>query len=169
MELLLASKGWSKDDFAIASELKSSEQIKALCNKTVDAITFVVGHPNDSIKTAAATCDIIIIGVTGGAVDKLVANNAYYQKNQIAGGLYDGNHDNIATFGVGSTVLASIHVSDNVIYQIVKASLNNLEEFRQSHPAFIQLDAHKMVQGALITPLHPGAEKAFTEAGIKLP
>lgn len=169
MELLLASKGWSTADFSVASELKSSEQTKALCDRTIDAVTFVVGHPNDSIKAAAAACEIVIIGVTGDVVDKLVASHSYYQKNQIDGGLYEGNDQDIATFGVDSTVLASAAASDSVIYEIVKASLNNIEEFRLSHPAFAQLDVTHMTQGSLITPLHPGAKKAFVEAGIALP
>ena len=39
MEVLMGKMGWTMDDFAVASELKSSEQAAALCDSKVDAIT----------------------------------------------------------------------------------------------------------------------------------
>ena len=57
MEVLMDKMGWTMDDFALASELKSSEQAAALCDNKVDAIVFTVGHPNGSIKEATTSCE----------------------------------------------------------------------------------------------------------------
>ena len=61
MEVLMAAKGWTRDDFALVSELKSAEQSKALCDNKIDAMVFTVGHPSGSIKEATTSCDTVLV------------------------------------------------------------------------------------------------------------
>ena len=116
MEVLMEALGWDKSTFALASELKSSEQSKALCDNKIDAMVFTVGHPSGSIKEATTSCDSVLVNVTGSAVDGLVANNDFYRTATIPGGMYNGNPDDTVTFGVGATVVSSTAVSDHVIH-----------------------------------------------------
>ena len=44
METVMDAKGWTKKSFKLASELKGSEQSKALCDNKIDAMAYVVGH-----------------------------------------------------------------------------------------------------------------------------
>ena len=80
MEVLMNAKGWTMDDFALASELKSAEQAQALCDNKIDAMVFTVGHPSGSIQEATTTCDTKLIPVTGPEVDQLVEDNPYYAR-----------------------------------------------------------------------------------------
>jgi TRAP-type uncharacterized transport system substrate-binding protein len=52
------AKGWSMDDFALASELKAAEQAGALGDNKIDAMIYTVGHPAGSIQEATTTCDM---------------------------------------------------------------------------------------------------------------
>ena len=165
MEALLAAKGWDLKSFSLTSELKSSEQSKALCDNKVDAIAFVVGHPSGSIKEATTSCDTVVVTVAGPAVEKLVAENDFYRAAVIPGGLYSGTDSDAATFGVGATIVASAKTSEKAVYEIVKAAVTNIADFRKLHPAFANLEPKDMASAALSAPLHPGAEKAFKEAG----
>ena len=88
MEVVLGAMGKSIDDFSLASELKSAEQSAALGDNKVDAIVFTAGHPNGSIQEATTTTDAKLIPVTGPAIDKLVADNSYYAKAIVPGGMY---------------------------------------------------------------------------------
>jgi len=121
MEVLMDALGWDKSTFALASELKSSEQSKALCDNKIDAMVFTVGHPSGSIKEATTSCDSVLVNVTGAAVDGLVANNDFYRTATIPGGMYNGNPDDTVTFGVGATVVSSTATSEHVIHSIVRA------------------------------------------------
>ena len=118
MEVLMDALGWDKSTFALASELKSSEQSKALCDNKIDAMVFTVGHPSGSIKEATTSCDSVLVNVTGAAVDGLVANNDFYRTATIPGGMYNGNPDDTVTFGVGATVVSSTATSEHVIHSI---------------------------------------------------
>ena len=168
MEVLMGALGWTTDDFSLASELKSAEQSKALCDNKIDAMVFTVGHPSGSIKEATTTCDSVIVEVSGPAVDQLVADNDFYRTATIPGGMYRGSDGDVKTFGVGATFVSSSDVSADVVYQVVKSVFENFDSFRKLHPAFANLDKNEMANDGLSAPLHDGAVRYYSEAGIDL-
>ncbi|PIE43632.1 MAG: C4-dicarboxylate ABC transporter substrate-binding protein [Gammaproteobacteria bacterium] len=167
MEVLMNEIGWTKADFKLASELKASEQSKALCDNKIDAMVYVVGHPSGAIKEATTSCDSVLVAVDGDAVAKLVATTPYYRTAKIPGGMYRGNDKDVATFGVGATFVSSSDVPDELIYQVVKAVFENFDSFKRLHPAFANLDKKAMIADGLSAPLHAGAEKYYKEVGLK--
>ena len=166
MEVLMETLGWEKSDFALASELKAAEQSKALCDNKIDAMIYTVGHPSGSIKEATTSCDTMLVPVTGPAIDKLVADNDYYRKATIPGGMYRGNDNDVETFGVGATFVSSSAVSSDTVYVVVKSVFENFDNFRKLHPAFAHLKKEQMIKDGLSAPLHDGAKKYYTEAGL---
>ena len=166
MEVVMDAKVWSKDDFALASELKSAEQAQALCDDKIDAFVFVVGHPAGSFEEAATTCDIRFIPVEGPAIDKLVNENPYYAKATIPAGMYRGQDEDVPVFGVGATFVSSTMTSEDTVYHVVKAVFENFDRFRRLHPAFNNLQKQKMTTDNLSAPLHDGAVKYYKEAGL---
>ncbi|GAB0153424.1 MULTISPECIES: TAXI family TRAP transporter solute-binding subunit [Marinobacterium] len=166
IEVIMKAKGWTNSDFALASELKASEQASALCDNKIDAMVYVVGHPSGAIKEATTSCESNLVEVNDAAIDMLVNENSYYRKAVIPGGMYQGNPDDVVTFGVGATIVSSASVPDDVVYNVVKAVFENFDTFRKLHPAFENLSKEEMVRDALTAPLHPGAEKYYKEAGL---
>jgi TRAP transporter TAXI family solute receptor len=166
MEVLMEAVGWTTDDFSLASELKSAEQSKALCDNKIDAMVFTVGHPSGSIKEATTSCDSVLVSVTGSAVNKLVSENAYYRMATIPGGMYRGSDQDVQTFGVGATFVSSTGTSPEVVYEVVKAVFENFDDFKKLHPAFAVLKKEEMIKDGLSAPLHDGAAKYYTEAGL---
>ena len=166
MDVVLKAKGWTTADFSLASELKPAEQSQALCDNKVDAIVYTVGHPNGSIQEATTSCETVLVNVDGPAIDKLLAENPFYSKATIPGGMYTGNANDTTTFGVGATVVTSATVAEDVVYQTVKAVFENFDDFKKLHPAFGVLDKKGMTMNALSAPLHDGAAKYYREAGL---
>ncbi|WP_369600443.1 TAXI family TRAP transporter solute-binding subunit [Hahella sp. SMD15-11] len=166
MEVVMNAKGWTLNDFKLASELKSAEQSKALCDNKVDAIVFTVGHPSGSIKEATTSCDAVLVDVTGPVIDKLVKENAYYRYATIPAGMYRGTDRDVKTFGVGATFVTSADVPEDVVYNVVKAVFENFEQFKKLHPAFANLKKEEMIKDGLSAPLHKGAIKYYKEAGL---
>jgi len=165
-EIVLAALGWTTKDLALATELDSSEQIRALCGGELDAVVSVVGQPNRSIREMANSCDVALVPVTGPAIDRLVAANPYYWHTTIPGGLYPGNPEAVKTFGPGATVVTSARVEAAVIYQVIKAVFDNFDEFKKMHPAFASLEKMHMIEIGLSAPLHAGALRFYREAGL---
>lgn len=166
MEVVMEAKGWTKNDFLLADELPASQQSLALCHNRVQAMVYTVGHPNASIHQAADLCDAVLINTSGPEIDKLVATRPYYAHTTIPGGIYAGNPDPVRTFGVKATVISSSDVSTELIYAVVKAVFDNLDQFRKMHPAFAGLEPKAMIQEGLSAPLHEGAARYFKEKGL---
>ncbi|MCB1358370.1 MAG: TAXI family TRAP transporter solute-binding subunit [Maritimibacter sp.] len=165
MEVLMDKLGWTLDDFALASELKSAEQAAAMGDNKVDAIIFTAGHPNGSIQEATTTTDAHLVPVTGPVIDTLVADNPYYAKATVPGGMYRGTDEDVETFGVKATFVTSASVPDEVVYEVVKAVFDNFDRFKGLHPAFANLTEEAMITEGNSAPLHPGAEKYYRERG----
>lgn len=166
MEVLMEEMGWSMDDFAVASELQAAEQSQALCDNNIDAMVYTVGHPSGSIQEATTACDSVLVDVDNEATAALVEGNPFYRVATIPGGMYRGNPDDTTTFGVGATFVTSTEVSEDVVYEVVKAVFDNIDQFRSLHPAFANLDPAEMANDGLSAPLHPGAERYYREAGL---
>ena len=165
MEVVMGALGWDKSTFALASELKSANQSRALCKNKFDALIFSVGHPNGSIKEATTSCECVLVPVAGFEIDTLVKDKVYYQYATIPGGMYRGTDEDVVTFGVGATLVTSADVPEDIVYVVVKALFENILEFKSLHPAFQDLEAEEMVRGWLSAPLHDGAIKFYKERG----
>jgi TRAP transporter TAXI family solute receptor len=94
-----------------------------------------------------------------------VSQHPYYAKATIPGGMYANNPKATETYGVLATLVSSAKVPDATVYELVKATFENFDEFKKLHPAFANLDPAKMVKDGLSAPLHPGAEKYYKEKG----
>lgn len=167
MEVVMDAYGIGMDDFALATEYKGSEMAKQLCDGNIDAMIYTIGHPAAAIKEATTTCDATLVSVTGPEIEKLVADNPFYRVATIPGGMYKGTDGDTTTFGVGATFVTSATIPDEVVYVVAKSVMENVEDFRKLHPAFANLDPAEMVKDGLSAPLHPGAEKAYMELGLK--
>ncbi|MDP8162851.1 TAXI family TRAP transporter solute-binding subunit [Pasteurella skyensis] len=165
MKVVLDAKGWTEKAFKVASELKAAEMASAMCDNNLDAISYNVGHPNGALKEAAASCDAHLVPVTGEAIDKLIADNAFYAKATIPGGLYKGSDKPVDTFGVYATLVTSTDVDADSVYAVVKAVFDNFDRFKRLHPAFANLKEQDMIKNALSAPLHEGAVRYYKERG----
>jgi hypothetical protein len=167
MEELLKALGWSTKDFSLASELKADEHGAALCDNKIDGFFYGVGHPSANIQDPTTTCGAKLVPLTGPAVDKLVAENPYYAKVSIPGGIYRGNAEPTPTYGVMATLVSSSAVPADVVYAVVKAVFENFDEFKKLHPAFAHLEPKQMITNGLSAPLHDGALRYYKEKGWK--
>jgi TRAP transporter solute receptor, TAXI family len=165
MERLLEAKGWSLSDFSLASELKADEHGPALCDGKIDGFFYAVGHPSANIQDPTTTCGAKLVSLNDDAVKKLVEENPYYAMATIPGGMYNANPDDVETYGVLATLVASANVPEETVYLLVKAVFENFDEFKSLHPAFANLSPENMVKDGLSAPLHPGAERYYKEKG----
>lgn len=166
MEVVMNRKGWDRGDFALASELKASEQAQALCDNKIDVMIYAAGHPNGAVQEVTTTCETRIINLDDAAIDGLVEEFPYYAYTTIPGGMYSGNPDDIKTFGVKATFVSSAKVDEDTIYRVVKSVFDNFDNFRTLHPVFSTLVPEKLVTEGNSAPLHDGAKRYFKEAGL---
>jgi TRAP transporter TAXI family solute receptor len=75
------------------------------------------------------------------------------------------NDQDIPTIAMANTIVANVKTPEAVVHGFTKILLQNLDGVRQVHPAFKAFDPKDAVRLANV-PLHPGAERAYREAGL---
>ena len=162
---LFDASGIKKEDLAFAGALKASEMPDALRDNKIDGYFYMVGHPTANIKDASTSVDVKITPLAGENIDSLIKKYPYFAKANVPGGLYTGNDEPTPTFGVKAVLVTSDDVSANAVYTVVKAILENFDEFKQLHPAYADITKESLLDG-LSAPLHEGAKKYFKETGL---
>lgn len=166
MEAIMKSQDWTLDSFDVAAELPSRDQAQALCDGRVDAIVFMVGHPNASIREALIGCDSYIVPITGPRVAEIMSADRNFGLVAIDQSLYGQDGQPVPTFGGLATVVTSSSVDENVVYAVIKAIFSDLEGVKVQHDALSRLQAESMIVDGLTAPLHAGAEKYYREIGL---
>lgn len=155
----------AKADLKLPAQLKPAETPQALCDNKIDALFYLVGHPNGLTKEATTTCDAVLVEVTGPAIDKLVDTYSFYRYATIPGGMYRGNPNDTKVFGVGATFVTSSKISADTIYVVTKSVFENFDAFKKLHPALAHLKESEMIKDSLSAPLHEGAVRYYKERG----
>ncbi len=163
---LFEQSGIKKSNLKLAGALKAAEMPDALRDNKIDGYFYMIGHPTANIKDASNSVDTRIIPLDGSNIENLLKKYPYFAKASIQGGMYKGNEKDIPTFGVKAVLVTSTDVSDKAVYTLVKAVLENFEDFKKLHPAYEHITKESLLDG-LSAPLHKGAKKYFKEAGIR--
>jgi hypothetical protein len=75
------------------------------------------------------------------------------------------NDVDIPTITMANTIVANAKTPPDVVYEFTKILVGNVDSVRKVHPAFKDFDPKDAVKLANV-PLHPGAERAYKEAGL---
>ncbi len=164
-EIVLKAFGIKLSDLALANELKSSEGPTMLKDSKIDGYFGVFGHPTANIKDAANSVDIDLVPIDGKPIDDLVAKYPYYAKGIISKTFYKGVEHDTPSIGVKAVLCTKDSIDEKVVYALTKTILDNFEAFKKLHPAYKTITKESLLDG-LSVPQHPGAIKAFKEAGI---
>jgi TRAP transporter TAXI family solute receptor len=151
-----------------AESLTVAECAGMLQDGRIDAYFYTVGHPNGSITEATTGRQRVrFIPVTG--MEALIEESPFYTLTEVPVDLYPRTLQDgpVPSIGMLTTVVTHTETDEELVYRVVSAILNDLDTLRQQHPALQGLTLEGMLQGQH-APFHPGARRAFVEAGIDL-
>ena len=162
---ILAAWGMSVDDLD-AQQLKASQAADYMKDGRLDASfnTTAVGAAH-----IIDTCVIVpsnIVPISGPNAEKLMKDYAFYAKDTIGPGIYKGVDAPVQTIAVMAMMVARADLEKDVVYSVVKAIYEDLEQIKKAHAKFKDLSVQKALVGMSV-PLHPGAEQYFKEVGVK--
>ncbi|UCC11713.1 MAG: TAXI family TRAP transporter solute-binding subunit [candidate division WOR-3 bacterium] len=164
---VISAAGLSEDQ-VIAEYVKAVEAPGLLQDERLDGFFYTVGHPAGNIKEATSgRVKVLIVPITGLAIDSLLEEHMYYAKAYIPQEFYPRalNTEDIETIGVKATFITSKKVDEKIVYELTKIVFENFEEFKTLHPSYTVLTKEDMLKG-LSAPVHAGALKYYREVGL---
>lgn len=145
--------------------LTAQECPMALKDKKIDGYNYMVGHPTANITDAANSLPIDILDIAGKPAQSLISKYPYYANGVILKGTYEGVNKEVKTIGTKAVLATSKKQSDSSVRAVVKAILDNFEEYKKLHPALASVTKQSLVEG-LSAPLHPAAKAVYKEYKI---
>ncbi|MGW8313917.1 MAG: TAXI family TRAP transporter solute-binding subunit, partial [Desulfuromonadales bacterium] len=167
---ILEAFGIDPEKDLVAQTVYASDAPDQLQDDLIDAYFFTVGHPNETVKRGLSGMrKAHLVPISGPEVDRLMADKVYYTRYRIPmQRLYPdltGRIEDVDTLAVLATFCTSSRVPEQIVYVVTKEVFENLDYFRQQHPALAVLTKEGMLEG-LHAPLHPGAIRYYREAGL---
>lgn len=162
---ILAAWGMSVNDLD-AQQLKASQAADYMKDGRLDAAfnTTAVGAAH-----IIDTCVLVpsnIVPISGSNAKKLMKKYPFYAKDTISPGIYKGVDSPVQTIAVMAMMVARADLEKDVVYSVVKAIYEDLEQIKKAHAKFKGISVQKALVGMSV-PLHPGAKKYFKEVGVK--
>jgi uncharacterized protein len=162
---ILEAWGLTVSDLARAEQLTASQSADYIKDGRLDAAFFTVAVGAAVIMDTALVVDVNVVPVDGPNADKLIEKYPFYAKQSVKAGTYRGNDADVPTVSVMAMLSARADLEEDIVYVILKAMYENVSQLHEAHAMFKDIAAETGLVGMSI-PLHPGAKKYFTEAGI---
>jgi uncharacterized protein len=161
---VLEAAGLSEGDLAVAERLEAQEAADYLKDGRLDAAFYTVAVGASVIADLAVMSDIYLVNIEGDIASALIDTYPFYANLTIGGDVYSGVPE-AQTVSILSMVVCREDLSEDLVYEFTKAIFENLEDVQRAHSAgqFVTLESALDWMGI---PIHPGAAKYFTEAGI---
>ena len=157
-------------DKSIAPNYDSSDRaVDLLQAGKLDAVFFVGGTPVNLLEPLLDEGVAVLVPITGDGLKRLLAKEPTLSAHTIAKGTY-GKAPAVDTVSVDALWVTDASQPDNLIYGILKSLYNPANRGALQSG---RLGSHFMELASgtkdVIAPLHPGAARFFTEAGILKP
>lgn len=149
--------------------LGQEDSINALKDGQIDAAIFFGGVPRPAFQEIAASHEVTQLVLSAEEVDKLIKELPQYSKGTIAAGTYSYMKEDITAIKDRYAFAVSKDIPEQVVYEIVKATLDNMNDFKKVHKSLDKLETGEKLLDGIALPMHPGAIKAFEEIGVTIP
>lgn len=163
---ILEAYDMSFDDINVVNA-SFGDSADSLKDGKIDAAFIVAGAPTTAVVDLATTKSVTLVQLDEEHIKKLQENYDFYTETVIPAGTYDGVEEDATTVSVRATLIASNDVSEDAVYELLKAMFDNQDSLIAGHAKFEFLNLEDAVKGISV-PFHAGAVKYFEEQGIEV-
>jgi TRAP transporter TAXI family solute receptor len=159
---ILAAAGMSYDDLGKVEYLDFAQSVELMKNRQIDATLQSAGLGVASIRDLATSVPVVVVAVPEDIAQKM--GQPFFSAT-IPADTYEGQAEDVATVAVPNFLVTRADLSEDLVYKITQAIYENLPELQAAHAAAKGITLDKAAKGSP-APLHPGAQKYFTEKNV---
>ena len=140
------------------------DALQSLGDGRLDAVALYQALPSPSLIEFGVTNPFRLLSVSQNDRERLEGKYPYFVSTSIPKEAY-GLSGDVPTVATGNVILVREGIAEEVVYQITRAILEHVDEFRSAHPSVQNFQPEMAVFGPIL-PYHPGAEKYYREVGL---
>ena len=161
---VLGAAGLTKDDVNAVNG-SFQDGVDQLKDGKIDAAFTVAGAPTTAIGDYATTNTLNLVSLTDEELAAIQEAYPFLIRDDLPSTTYTGMTGDVVCVAIQATLVASKDLSEDVVYEFVKAMFDNKDALTEGHAKFGFLDPETASAGATVT-MHPGAEKYYKEIGV---
>lgn len=136
-----------------------------LQNGTIDGAWIMSGTPAAAVSQACSSgCKLL--SVDSDVISALQESYPWYAPYTIPAGTYPGQDADVQTTAIKMVMFCSADLDEETVYQLTKTFWENIEELGMAQSNLAGLTAEDAVKDIADLPLHDGAARYYTEAGV---
>ena len=163
-EIFSAGCGFTFDDIT-PIYLPYDQALTALSDARLDAGVIYVSPPIPAITAFGVSHEYRLLPLNERAQDAVIERYPYYLKTTIPAKAYAGLARDVAVVGTSNGLMADAELPEDLVYQITKATFDNIQRIRESYPTLANFSLEVAPTGGLI-PYHDGAIRYYRERGV---
>lgn len=148
-------------------EINLQNQCDYMQDGQLDVLVWIGSAPLAAITGLCATKDIQLLEIDDEAIAKMQEICPVAKKVIIPAGSYNGQDEEVSTFGLRNMIVARADLSNETVYQFTKLIMENVDALGAVHAAMKDISPETVTNGmSSDTPLHPGALRYYQEIGM---
>lgn len=166
---ILKAYNLTENDVQNVGAVKVAQAGEMMKNNQLDAAFWTGGAPTGAITELATTSDIYLVPISGAERSALIASSPFFQNQTLPANVYRGITGETETVTVMAILVVRQDIPEQDVYSLLKAMYDGSQPINK-YPHAVAPNIIK--QNGLVgmpIPLHSGAQKYFTEQGIKAP
>ena len=163
---VLGAAGLTKDDVNAVNG-SFQDGVDQLKDGKIDAAFTVAGAPTTAIVDYATTNTLNLVSLSDDELAAIQEAYPFLIRDDLAAGTYTGQDADVTCVAIQATLVASEELSEDVVYEFVKAMFDNQDELIKGHEKFNNLKLEDATKGIDVK-FHPGAAKFFKEKNINV-
>lgn len=161
----LKAQGLGIDDLGRAFAVTQEYNVMGLCSDYIDAFGLWIGHPAAALGGAIEHCGAHLVGMWSPGSEKLVEERKFYFRGEIPADTYPGQNDPIVSYGFKASLVADSRANPHIVYWLTRSVIENIDIFRNAHPALAAVKPREMFEKGNFLPFHPGADRYWRDIG----
>lgn len=145
--------------------VRLGNMVDMLSDGNLDAAIWNGSFPLPPVIKLAAQHPVNLVPIPDAVYQNVHGKYPPYFKINIPAKTYSGIDAPTATYGLGNALVINAKVSEELVYNMTKAIMTNLETLKGVHPALGRVSKETVLNG-FAAPLHPGALRYYREIGV---
>ena len=133
---------------------------------SLDAVHGFTGIPINSLSELSSRLSCTVLQYTSQELLSIVKENSFYYKDVIPAGTYQGQEEDVATFGIKCLLCVHASMEEDLVYELTSILYDQAEQLGELHPSLSSMSKDGFMYEELPIALHPGAERFYREKGL---
>lgn len=165
MRELLSVYGMSYDDLKRVNMVGYEDSVQQMKDGAADAFAFATAVPASVLVDLCSARDMKILEIPDDKLEAMKEINDGYMEKVIPAGSYEGQDEDVQSFGGAIHMMARKDLPEDLVYEITKSIFENVDKLGEAHSVYQGLTPEIMGAPTSI-PFHPGTEKYLKEIGV---